>query len=258
MSISFHSIVFGPIHSRRLGTSLGINLLPAYGKLCSFDCVYCECGWNKDGRTDTKLPSKEEIFKAIDDGLNACLADGLQIDTITFSGNGEPTLHPDFPEIIDYVIESRGKYFPKAAISVLSNATFLNRKGVKEALAKIDNPILKLDAADDRMARMIDRPQSPEYSVSRIVENLKWFDGNFVLQTMFLRGNIEGESVDCTDPEAVSLWLRIVAELKPRQVMIYTLDRIPPLATLEKVTVDELNEIAAPVRDMGIDVVVAG
>jgi len=258
MALSFNSIVFGPIRSRRLGVSLGVNLLPMNGKLCSFDCVYCECGWNSDGMADHRLPTREEVFEALESGLQRCLDAKIDINTITFSGNGEPTLHPDFPEIIDRIIVLRDKLFPKATISVLSNATYLDKKGVKEALAKIENPILKIDSSDDEIARLIDRPQSPSYSVEKIKEALKWFKGNFVLQTMFLKGEIEGRYVDCTDPELVSGWLRMVAELKPRQVMIYNLDRVPPLSTIEKVSREELEEIAAPVRDMGIDIIVAG
>ncbi len=258
MSITFNSIVFGPIHSRRLGTSLGVNLLPSYGKLCSFDCIYCECGWNKDGRNDNNLPNKETVFKALEEGLQSCHNSGIQVDTITFSGNGEPTLHPDFPEIIDYTLTIRDKYYPESTVSVLSNATFLNRPGVKEALAKVDNPILKVDSAFDDFAKIIDRPQSSDYSIASVVENLKWFKGDFILQTMFLRGSVDGKSIDCSDPELVSGWLKMVAELKPRQVMIYTLDRIPPLPTLIKIPKEELEEIAAPVRELGIDVIIAG
>lgn len=258
MSISFNSIVFGPIHSRRLGTSLGVNLLPSHGKLCSFDCIYCECGWNKDGRADTVLPSKDDVFKALEEGIRNCYDSGIKIDTITFSGNGEPTLHPDFPEIIERTLALRDKYYPESKVSVLSNATFLSRVGVKEAMAKVDNPILKLDSSSDEFARIIDRPQSPDYSISSVIDNLKWFKGDFVLQTMFLRGVVDGREIDCSDPELVSGWLRMVAELKPRQVMIYTLDRIPPLATLSKISKDELEEIAAPVRELGIEVIVAG
>lgn len=258
MSISFNSIVFGPIHSRRLGTSLGVNLLPSHGKLCSFDCIYCECGWNKDGRADTVLPSKDDVFKALEEGIRNCYDSGIKIDTITFSGNGEPTLHPDFPEIIEHTLALRDKYYPESKVSVLSNATFLSRAGVKEALAKVDNPILKLDSSSDEFARIIDRPQSPDYSISSVIDNLKWFKGDYVLQTMFLRGVVDGREIDCSDPELVSGWLRMVAELKPRQVMIYTLDRIPPLATLSKISKDELEEIAAPVRELGIEVIVAG
>lgn len=258
MSLSFNSIVFGPIHSRRLGTSLGVNLLPSHGKLCSFDCIYCECGWNKDGRADTVLPSKDDVFKALEEGIRNCYDSGIKIDTITFSGNGEPTLHPDFPEIIERTLALRDKYYPESKVSVLSNATFLSRAGVKEALAKVDNPILKLDSSSDEFARIIDRPQSPDYSISSVIDNLKWFKGDFVLQTMFLRGVVDGREIDCSDPELVSGWLRMVAELKPRQVMIYTLDRIPPLATLSKISKDELEEIAAPVRELGIEVIVAG
>lgn len=257
MSLHFDNIVYGPIKSRRLGNSLGVNLLPKHGKLCSFDCVYCECGWNKDGRKDSQLPSLEEVREALKAGLEHCKSSNIQIDTITFSGNGEPTIHPDFPEIIDYVITLRDKLFPQAKISSFSNCTQLHRPGIKEALAKTDNPILKLDSGIESIAELIDRPQS-NYSIEDIVEQLKWFKGNFVLQTMFLKGEINGRFIDCTDPETAAPWVKIVLELHPREVMIYTLDRVPPLSTLEKVTVERMRAVSQPLIDAGIEVQIRG
>lgn len=257
MSLHFEDIVYGPIKSRRLGNSLGVNLLPRHGKICSFDCVYCECGWNKDWRGDTKLPSKEAFRAALQWKLMECKDQGISVDTITFSGNGEPTIHPDFPEIIDITLELRAALFPSAKVSVLSNATQLHRDGIKEALAKVDNPILKIDSAIDAYAKMIDRPQG-EYSVAKVLEQLEWFKGDFILQTMFLKGVIDGQQVDYTSDEISAPWVEMVLKLRPRQVMIYTLDRVPPLQSLEKVPVGRMEQIAAPLIEAGIDVVIKG
>ena len=191
-------IVFGPIHSRRLGSSLGINLLPEKGKLCNFDCVYCECGWNKDGRNDKKIPSAVRLRKALTAKLEECSAKGIAIDSITFSGDGEPTLNPAFPEIIDITIELRDKYFPKAVVSVLTNATRIGIPSVFEALRKVDNPILKLDAPTDELAARINQPQG-NYHVADVVESMRKLEGDFVLQTMFLRSS----DFDSSSPEVL-------------------------------------------------------
>ena len=258
MALQFDHIVFGPIHSRRLGSSLGVNLLPKHGKICTFDCIYCECGWNADGRDDTRLPSLDEVYEALESGIRECHDSGVPVDTITFSGNGEPTLHPDFPAIIDRTLELRAKYFPKAAVSVLTNATQIGRPGVREALAKVDNPILKLDGASDAFARLIDQPQDSHYSVRRIEREMAWFKGDFILQTMFLRGERDGRRFDCTDRRHSDAWVRMVLRLRPREVMMYTLDRVPPLNTLQKVSVEEMQEIARPLVDAGILVQIKG
>lgn len=258
MALQFDSIVFGPIRSRRLGSSLGVNLLPAHGKVCSFDCVYCECGWNADGRTDTRIPPLDEVFEALETGIAGCASKGIPVDTITFSGNGEPTLHPDFAAIVDRTLALRDLYFPKAKVSVLSNATQLHRPDVVEALMKVDNQILKIDSALDEYAHLIDRPQDPRYSVARIAEQLAVFNGGYILQTMFLKGVVDGKPVDCTDPQMVAAWRTLVLKLRPRSVMMYTLDRKTPLDTLEKVTVAEMEEIAAPLREQGIEIQIKG
>lgn len=258
MALQFDSIVFGPIHSRRLGSSLGVNLLPKHGKICTFDCIYCECGWNADGRRDSRIPTREEVFVELESGVRACHDSGTPVDTITFSGNGEPTFHPDFPAIIDKTLEIRDKFFPKAKVSVLSNATMLSRPGIKEALAKVDNPILKLDGATDEFARMMDRPQQKDYSLKAVEEKMRWFKGNFILQTMFLRGEVDGVRVDSTDKTIVEAWRHLVERLGPREVMMYTLDRVPPVSTLGKVTVAEMEAIAAPLVAEGFKVQIKG
>lgn len=246
-------LVFGPIHSRRLGSSLGINLLPTKGKLCNFDCVYCECGWNKDGRGDRRLPTAAELRSTLEEKLKECRDAGTPIDSITFSGDGEPTLNPDFPEIIDITISLRDKYFPQAKVSVLSNATRIFREDVFEALRKVDNPILKIDAPTDVLAARINQPQG-EYHVEDVVADLMRFEGNFVLQTMFLRS----PSFDSSSPEVLDGWMNIVRKLKPREVMVYTLDREAPADRLEKFTVEEMRTLVKPLIDEGFTVQIRG
>lgn len=245
--------MFGPIHSRRLGSSLGINLLPTKGKLCNFDCVYCECGWNKDGRGDRRLPTAAELRSTLEEKLKECRDAGTPIDSITFSGDGEPTLNPDFPEIIDITISLRDRYFPQAKVSVLSNATRIFREDVFEALRKVDNPILKIDAPTDVLAARINQPQG-EYHVEDVVADLMRFEGNFVLQTMFLRS----PSFDSSSPEVLDGWMNIVRKLKPREVMVYTLDREAPADRLEKFTVEEMRTLVKPLIDEGFTVQIRG
>lgn len=239
-------LVFGPIHSRRLGSSLGINLLPTKGKRCNFDCIYCECGWNKDGRVAEKLPAAEDLRKALTAKLEACKAAGTGIDSITFSGDGEPTLNPDFAEIVDITLALRDRYFPAAKVSVLSNATRIGREDIFNALRKVDNPILKLDAPTDVLAARINQPQGA-YHVADVVENLKKFDGDFVLQTMFLRA----PDFDSSAPEVLGPWMDLVRTLKPREVMVYTLDREAPAQGLEKFTAAEMERLVKPLIEEG-------
>lgn len=256
-TILFHNIVFGPIKSRRLGNSLGINLLPDKGKICSFDCIYCECGWNKDGKADRAIPPKEAVFSTMDTRFARLHAEGTPVDTITFSGNGEPTLHPDFPEIIDYTLKMRDRYFPSAAVSVLSNATMIHKQEVREALMKVTNPILKIDSGLEEYIRLVDNPVG-NYSLADTIEHLRLFNGNFILQTMFLKGTFGGRRIDLTSPESVGPWRDIVLSLKPREVMMYTIDRETPAKDLEKVTVGEMEAIAAPLREAGIKIQIRG
>lgn len=257
-TILFDKVVFGPIISRRLGVSLGVNLLPYDGKLCSFDCIYCECGYNKDHKTKTKLPTRQETYEALEHKLQQMQQENTKPDVITFAGNGEPTMHPEFSEIIDDTIELRNKYFPEAKISVLTNATQLEKKNVFEALKKVDNNILKLDSAFIDTVRLVDKPNSPSYSIEKQIELFKQFNGNFILQTMFLRGTHEGELVDNTTEEEVNAWLEIIKEVKPKEVMIYTIDRETPSKQLEKVSLEELKKIGEKVTQLGIKVNVAG
>lgn len=249
----FDSIVYGPIRSRRLGVSLGVNLMPTTAKLCTFDCVYCECGWNQPILHPT-LPTRDEVREALRTQLSAHQS---QLDVITFSGNGEPTLHPDFLGIIEDTCALRDEYCPKAKVSVLSNSTQLGRKDVVEALRLCDNRILKLDSAIDTTMRLVDKPVNAQLTVGQVVEWLKVFDGDFTLQTCFLRGVYEGHVIDNTTDEELKAWYDIVDTLRPKQVMIYVIDRETPLKTLEKIPAEKMEAIAAPLREKGIDIVVS-
>lgn len=249
--LHFDDIVFGPIRSRRLGSSLGVNILPSKGKLCNFDCVYCECGWNRDGVSDRKFPTLTEVEEALESKISTLAADGVPVDSITFSGNGEPTVNPDFPEIIDVVLRLRDRFYPSAKVSVLSNATMLDRNEVFEALRKVDNPILKIDAPNDALVTMINKPQG-SYSLENVVARMAEFKGDFVLQTMFLR------SPDFDLGQTVEDWRNIVRRLKPRETMVYTIDRETPDKTLQKYTVEQMTEFVKPLQDEGYVIQIRG
>ena len=251
--LHFDDIVFGPIFSRRLGSSLGVNILPSKGKLCNFDCVYCECGWNKDGIADRRFPTYEEILTAFEDKMSSLSAEGTKVDSITFSGNGEPTMHPDFPKIVDAVLECRDRFFPDAKVSVLSNAFLVGRPAVAEALKRVDNPILKIDASSDELVRQINKPVGT-YRLNEIVDALKGFDGDFILQTMFLRS----PDFDTASEEALQKWMDIVRELHPREIMVYTIDRETPDKSLQKYTVEEMTAFVKPLLDEGFKIQVRG
>lgn len=250
----FDSIVYGPIRSRRLGVSLGMNLMPTSAKLCTFDCVYCECGWNQPV-SHPVLPTREQVREALASRLIALSSN--QLDVITFSGNGEPTLHPEFLGIIEDTCALRDRYCPQAKISVLSNSTQLGRADVVKALRMCDNRILKLDSAIDATMRLIDKPVNENLTVEQVAEWLSLFEGDFTLQTCFLRGEYEGQVIDNTTPEELSAWYTMIERLRPKQVMIYVIDRATPLQTLSKVPAAEMEAIAAPLREKGIDVIVS-
>ena len=251
----FPSIVYGPIRSRRLGVSLGVNLMPTTAKLCSFDCVYCECGWNQPV-SHPELPTREQVREALASSLIAQSPDN-PIDVITFSGNGEPTMHPDFLGIIQDTCALRDQYCPNAKVSVLSNSTQLGRQDVVEALRRCDNRILKLDSAIDATMRLIDQPVNHQLTVAQVMEWLRIFDGDFTLQTCFLRGEYHGQVIDNTTPHELQAWYQAVDSLHPKQVMIYVIDRATPLQTLEKIPAEQMLAIAEPLRDKGIDVIVS-
>ncbi|MBR2428920.1 MAG: radical SAM protein [Alistipes sp.] len=251
MTSLYDNIIFGPVRSRRLGLSLGVNLLPIESKLCSFDCIYCECGWNDEHPGKRRFNAREDVRTMLTETLEKMVAAGTPPDVITFAGNGEPTMHPDFELIIDDTIAMRDRYCPSAKVSVLSNATQIHREDVRRALLRVDNNILKLDSAFDATVQLMNKPQG-NYTVQRTVELLKAFEGNLIIQTMFLRGEYLGHKVDNTTDEEVSAWLELVKEIAPKQVMVYSLDRDTPCQTIYKVEKDELREIAARVEALGI------
>ena len=252
----YESVIFGPVRSRRLGLSLGVNLLPLHDKLCSFDCIYCECGWGKPG-AKPRFNSRETVRRLLREKLTEMVAAGTPPDVITFAGNGEPTLHPEFEAVIGDTLALRDALCPAAKVSVLSNATQIHRDSVRRALLRVDNNILKLDSAFDETVRRMNNPQNPAYTVRGIVEEMKRFEGKMILQTMFLRGTCDGQPIDNTTEEEVAAWLKLVGEIRPRQVMVYSLDRDTPCQTLEKVSKEELQAIAARVEALGIPCSVA-
>ena len=256
MTALYNDIIFGPIRSRRLGLSLGVNLLPVESKLCSFDCIYCECGWNDEHPGRRHFNAREDVRNMLREVLGRMVGEGTPPDVITFAGNGEPTMHPDFEGVIDDTIALRDELCSAARVSVLSNATQIHREDVRRALQRVDNNILKLDSAFDSTVQLVNKPQGA-YTVERTVELLKLFEGRLILQTMFLRGEYEGQLLDNTREEEVAAWLRLVEEIAPRQVMGYSLDRDTPCKTLEKVSREDLLAIAARVEALGIPCSVA-
>lgn len=256
-TVLFTSTIFGPIHSRRLGTSLGVNLMPRDGKVCTFDCLYCEAGFNAQGTGKAGLPSREDVFRLLDEKLSAMKSAGENLDVITFSGNGEPTLHPHFCEIIDDVISLRDKYFPKVKISVLSNSTRIDRKDVAEALCRIDNNILKLDSAITATVKKVDRPVSENFDVRKTIEYLSQFGEKCIIQTMFLKGEYEGVTFDNTTDEEIDALIEAYKQIKPSEVMIYSIDRKTPATGLVKIEKSELDVIADKISKAGIKVMAA-
>jgi wyosine [tRNA(Phe)-imidazoG37] synthetase (radical SAM superfamily) len=246
-------IAFGPVKSRRLGSSLGINVSPTTQKICSFNCIYCECGWTLEKNRDPHFfyPA-DEITAAIETKLLQCKETGTRINSITFSGNGEPTLHPKFEIIIEMLIVLRDKYYPETAITCLSNATQLTDIKVIEALKKIENPVLKLDAATESLFQLINKP-TVSISVEDIITQLHEMEGNFILQTLFLKGEIEGRYFNNATEPHLSLWIDVVKQLRPKKVMIYSLDRSTPAKGLEKIPIEELRAITNQLQKFGID-----
>lgn len=249
-TVIYPAPIFGPIHSRRLGVSLGINLMPADGKVCTFDCLYCECGLNAERRPRLPRPTRAEVKATLGQRLRAMKADGPKPDVLTFAGNGEPTAHPDFAGIVDDVAELRDEYFPQAKISVLSNATMITRPAVRDALMKVDNNILKLDTANPAYIERMNRPTGA-YDVRRIIENMKLFNGHVIVQTMFLHGTDGEESLTNTGDEYVTPWLEAIKEIRPQMVMIYTIDRETPDQKLRKATHEELDDIVKRINEAG-------
>ena len=248
-TIIYSSPIFGPVHSRRLGLSLGINLLPADGKVCSFDCIYCECGFNKDHRPTLPMPTREEVAQRLEQKLQEMKQEGQLPDVLTFAGNGEPTSHPHFADIIDDTIKLRNKYCPQAKVSVLSNSTFIHRPEVHDALMRVDNNILKLDTVSMDYINRVDRPTG-HYNLKEIIEQMKAFHGHIIVQTMFMKGT--DPAMDNTGEEYVGPWLETIRDINPQQVMVYTIDRETPAQGLLKATHQELDTIRDRVLAMGI------
>ena len=250
-TIIYPSPIFGPVHSRRLGISLGINLMPADGKVCSFDCIYCECGFNADHRPTLPIPTRSEVAAKLEQTLQRMTAEGQLPDVLTFAGNGEPTGHPHFADIIDDTIQLRNQYCPKAKVCVLSNSTMIQRQSVHDALMLVDDNILKLDTVDPAYINKVDRPNG-HYDLQAIVERMKAFQGHIIIQTMFMRGTYQGDSVDNTGEAYVGPWLEVVKQIKPQQVMVYTIDRETPAHNLQKASHEQLDAIRDRVIAAGI------
>lgn len=253
MTILFPSPVFGPVTSRRLGVSLGVNLLPADGKRCSFDCIYCECGLNKDGRTTSQMTSREEVRQALERRLEKIHSSKEPLDVITFAGNGEPTLHPQFAGIIDDTIELRNRFFPLCQVSVLSNATQILKPDVFDALRKVDNNILKLDTVSEEFIRLVDRPGGNNFQLGAIIDKMREFGNDCIIQTMFLSGTYNGKDVDNCGDKYVLPWIEVVKSIDPSSVMIYTIARETPVNTLKPASKQQLDGIAEKVRGAGLE-----
>lgn len=256
-TVLFHQTIFGPIHSRRLGVSLGINLMPNDGKICSFDCVYCEAGYNAQGAGKSGIPSRDTIKKMLNNKLKAMVEAGESLDVITFSGNGEPTLHPQFKDIVLDVIKLRDRHFPNAKVSVLSNSTMLKKESVIDALKKVDNNILKLDSAIAPTFRTINQPTSNDVIPEGIIAHLMQFNGKCIVQTMFLRGEHNGIKIDNTTDTEINALIDAYKKIAPKEVMIYSIDRKTPEENLTKIEKDELEAIGKRIEAAGIKVIVS-
>ena len=249
----FNKIIFGPVRSRRLGVSLGINLLPANRKICNFNCIYCECGWTHNSDPSGQdIPSRKEVYEALEKKLSSMKEKQEEPDVITYAGNGEPTLHPDFPGIIDDSIKLRNRYFPEARIAVLSNSTAISKPHIKKALLKVDQNILKLDSAFELTIKIHNQP-GVNIKVNELIRDLKEFKGQLIVQTLFLRGTFKGKTIDNTTKEEITAWLKAIEMIRPSEVMIYTISRdTPEGGQLSKIPLSELKQIASLVNDLGI------
>ncbi len=250
----FNDIIFGPVRSRRLGLSLGINLLPLHSKYCSFNCIYCECGWTPPHlEKQPEFPLQAEVAMFLEQRLKELIREEYLPDSITYAGNGEPTLHPDFAGIVEDTFALRNKFAPHAKVTVLSNSSMIHIPSVFQALQRLDNNILKLDAGTDRLFNLINNPVEP-VQFTRLIESLKKFEGNLMIQSMFLRGNFKGQAVDNTSPGEVEQWIRLLVEIQPAMVMVYPIARATPVHNIEKIPINELEAIAEKVRKAGLKV----
>lgn len=256
-TVLYDSPIYGPVRSRRLGISLGINLMPKDGKCCTFDCIYCECGFNSPHLPRLPRPSRSEVREALDETLAHRSSGNKPLDDISFAGNGEPTSHPHFAQIVSDTLRLRDKYYPHATVSVMSNATFTHKPEVRQALAALDNNIQKLDTASEDYIRLVDRPVSQHYRVGDVVENLKAFHGHVIIQTLFMKGSFDGTDVNNTDERHVAPWLEALKDIAPQRVMIYTIDRETPASGLRKAEPVVLDNIRNKVLALGIPCTVA-
>lgn len=257
-TILFDEIVYGPVHSRRLGVSLGINLSPTDGKRCTFDCIYCECGLNAERRAHTPAPTRDAVKKALAEKLTQMKTEGIHPDVITFSGNGEPTMHPDFAGVIEDTLRLRDALCPEARVAVLSNSTMLHKKEVVDALCKVDDNLMKFDAATDELINLIDQPVPHDFTADKLIEQLCLFNGKLIIQTIFLKGEHNGTLIDNTQDDVVNLWIEALKKIRPEKVMIYTISRETPVKTLQKVSMETLERIAEKVRSAGFSVSISG
>ena len=253
MSILVETLVFGPIKSRRLGKSLGINLMPEIGKICSFDCIYCECGWNPEDKHNSGIPQKEIFEQTLEKRLQELKGTADEPDSITFSGNGEPTLHPDFVEIINITIKLRDLYIPNAKISVLTNGTMLHKKEIFDAISKVDNNIIKIDGGTYETIKSINKP-NVNFDLEKYINILQEFNGDLIIQTCFLKGEHNGVKIDNTTEDEINLWIEHIKKINPRKTMIYAIDRETPEKNLEKISQSELEKIADKLRQFGFEV----
>ena len=253
MSFLVEPLVFGPIKSRRLGNSLGINLMPEVGKICSFNCIYCECGWNPESKENSGIPKKEVFEHTLEKRLQELKGTANEPDSITFSGNGEPTLHPDFVEIIDITIRLRDLYIPHAKISVLTNGTMLHKKEIFDTIKKVDNNIIKIDGGTYETIKAINQP-NVNFDLEKYIELLQRFNGELIIQTCFLRGKHNGIKIDNTTENEVTLWIEHIKNINPKKIMIYAIDRETPEKELEKISQQELEKISEPLRQLGFNI----
>jgi wyosine [tRNA(Phe)-imidazoG37] synthetase (radical SAM superfamily) len=247
------NIFYGPVLSRRLGYSLGVNLLPVNRKICNFNCIYCECGLNDNNSIKSPLPSLDEFNISLSETLTDFKSKNQRIDNITFSGNGEPTLHPDFDKIIELTIQKRNEIYPETKIAVLTNSTTINTEKTIRALKLIDLPICKLDAGTEHTFRLIDQPES-KITLDEITNRLSQFNGNLYIQTIFLKGEVNSNVIDNSTPEEVSQWLKRLKIIHPKLVMLYSLDRTPPFNTLKRVEEKVLSFLSEEVKKLGLNV----
>ena len=241
-----HGITYGPVQSRRLGLSLGINLLPTEYKLCSFNCLYCQYGWTKKvtfapGERLKDLPSVDAVAAALETALAELSRDHRTMDAISICGNGEPTLYPALAEVIVKVKRIRDRYQPRARVAILSNSSTVGDHAVRAALDLLDVKIMKFDAGSEEMFRQLNHPAAPVY-MGEIVAGLKALKKIF-LQSCFVQGRVTN-----ADPDSVAMWIDKVREIHPLSVQVYTLDREPADKRIEKVSRTTLAWIADAVR----------